>query len=418
MRTTAVIIGAGQAGLAMSWWLAARSIDHVVLERGDVANTWRTERWPSLTLLTPNWQSRLPGFKYEGDDPDGFRTLPETIAFIERYARLVSPPLRTHCRVTSVRRTLDGYQVATEQGTWHCRAVVLATGGFNLAQLPKLSEAVPSAVAQLTPVQYRNPESLEPGGVLIVGAGATGTQLADEIQRSGRPVTLAVGEHVRATRMYRGKDMQWWMDASGLNDERYDEVENLARARSLPSFQLAGYADRRNIDLNALTSLGVKLAGRLAGIRDGKAQFSGSLRNMCELADLKLNRLLSRIDEWAEANGASGAVGPPHRPEPTRLQASPPLGLDFDRAGISTIIWATGFRPDYSWLDVPVLDPKGNLRHDGGVVTEAPGLYLLGLTFLRRRKSSLIDGVGDDARDLSAHLATYLGVRSGATGLA
>jgi len=392
----------------MSWWLAARSIDHVVLERGEVANTWRTERWPSLTLLTPNWQSRLPGFGYEGDDPDGFRTLPETIAFLERYAGLVSPPLRTHCRVTSVRRAADGYEVATAQGTWQCKAVVLATGGFNHAQRPKLSEAVPSGIAQLTPVQYRNPGSLEPGGVLVVGAAATGAQLADEVQRSGRPVTLAVGEHVRASRTYRGKDMQWWMDATGLNDERYDEVENLTRARSLPSFQLAGYPDRRNIDLNALTSLGVKLVGRLAGIRDGKAQFSGSLRNVCELADLKLNRLLSRIDQWAAENGVS-TVDPAHRPEPTRVEASPPLGLDFERAGIRTIVWATGFRPDYSWLEVPVLDPKGNIRHDGGVVSEAPGLYVLGLTFLRRRKSSLIDGVGDDARDLSAHLAAHLG---------
>jgi len=408
VRTTAVIIGAGQAGLAMSWWLAARSIDHVVLERGEVANTWRTERWPSLTLLTPNWQSRLPGFKYEGGDPDGFRTLPETIAFIERYARLVSPPLRTHCRVSSVRRAPDGYEVATAQGTWNCRAVVLATGGFNIAQVPKMSEAVPPRVAQLTAVQYRNPESLAPGGVLVVGASATGAQLADEIQRSGRPVTLAVGEHVRATRTYRGKDMQWWMDATGLNDERYDEVENLTRARSLPSFQLAGYPDRRNVDLNALTSLGVKLVGRLAGIRDGKAQFSGSLRNVCELADLKLHRLLNRIDEWAVENGVSDAVDLPHRPKPTLIEASPPLGLHLDRAGIRTIVWATGFRPDYSWLDVPVLDYKGNIRHDGGVVTEAPGLYLLGLTFLRRRKSSLIDGVGDDARDLSAHLAAHV----------
>ena len=418
MRTTAVVIGAGQSGLAMSWWLAARSIDHVVLERGEIANTWRTERWPSLTLLTPNWQSRLPGFGYEGDDPDGFRTMPETISFIERYARLVSPPLRTHCRVTLVRRTADGYEVVTGQGTWHCKAVVLATGGFNIANLPKVSEAAPPAITQLTPAQYRNPESLEKGGVLVVGAAATGAQLADEIHRSGRPVTLAAGEHVRATRMYRGRDIQWWMDATGLNDERYDQVENLTRARNLPSFQLAGYPDRRDIDLNALTSLGVKLVGRLAGIRDGKAQFSGSLRNVCELADLKLKRLLNRIDEWAAENGLSDAVDPPHRPEPTRIEASPPLGLDFVKAGIRTIVWATGFRPDYSWLDVPVLDRKGNIRHDGGVVTEAPGMYVMGLTFLRRRKSSLIDGAGDDARDLSAHLAAHLGARSAGVGAA
>jgi putative flavoprotein involved in K+ transport len=418
MRTTAVVIGAGQAGLAMSWWLAARAIDHVVLERGDVANTWRTERWPSLTLLTPNWQSRLPGFGYDGDDPDGFRTLPETIAFIERYAKLVSPPLRTQCPVTSVRRTDDGYEVVTGQGTWRCKAVVLATGGFNVAQMSKLSEAVPAGITQLTTVQYRNPESLGAGGVLVVGAAASGAQIADEIQRSGRPVTLAVGEHVRAPRTYRGRDIQWWMDATGLNDERYDEVENLTRVRSLPSFQLAGYPDRRDIDLNALTALGVKLVGRLAGLRDGKAQFSGSLRNVCELADLKLNRLLNRIDEWAAANVMDGGVAPPHRPAPTRVEASPLLELGLGRAGIRTIVWATGFRSDYSWLDVPVLDRKGNIRHDGGVVTDAPGLYVLGLHFLRRRKSSLIDGVGDDARDLSAHLASHLGARSAGVGAA
>jgi len=408
VRTTAVVIGAGQSGLAMSWWLAERSIDHVVLERGEVANTWRTERWDSLTLLTPNWQSRLPGHGYEGDKPDAYRTMAETIAFIERYATLLSPSLRTHCPVVSVRSASSGYEVVTEQGTWQCKAVVLATGAFNVAQVPKLAAEIPPDIAQLTTSQYRNPASLAPGGVMVVGAAASGAQIADEIQRSGRPVTLAVGEHVRGPRMYRGRDIQWWMDATGLNDERYDQVENLRRARALSSFQIAGYADRRNIDLNALTSLGVALVGRLAGVRDGKAQFSGSLRHLCELADLKQNRLLTTIDEWAAANVESDAVEPPHRPEPTRVEASPPLGLDLRRAGIRTIVWATGFRPDYSWLDIPVLDAKGNVRHDGGVVTEAPGLYVMGLPFLRRRKSSLIDGAGDDARDLSAHLSSHL----------
>jgi putative flavoprotein involved in K+ transport len=409
-------VGAGQAGLAMSSQLAARSIEHVVLERGEIANTWRTERWDSLTLLTPNWQSRLPGFSYEGDDPDGFRTMPETIAFLERYAKRVSPPLRTHCAVRSVRRSAVGYEVVTQDATWHCKAVVLATGAFNIAQVPALAQSVAPSIAQLTSAEYRNPGSLEQGGVMVVGAAASGAQIADEIHRSGRPVTLAVGEHVRAPRTYRGRDIQWWMDATGLNDERYDQVENLRRARALSSFQIAGYPDRRNIDLNALTSLGVKLVGRLAGIRDAKAQLSGSLRNLCELADLKQNRLLNTFDEWAAQNGVDGTVDPPHRPEPTRVEASPPLGLDFARAGIRTIIWATGFRPDYSWLDVAVLDPKGNIRHDGGVVTEAPGLYVMGLPFLRRRKSSLIDGAGDDACELSAHLAAHLGACSAGAG--
>jgi putative flavoprotein involved in K+ transport len=259
-------------------------------------------------------------------------------------------------------------------------------------------------------MQYRNPAQLEEGGVLVVGASASGVQIADEIHRFGRPVTLAVGEHVRVPRVYRGKDIKWWMDATGLLDQRYDEVDDIVRARNVPSLQLAGYTDRRTIDLNSLTGMGVKLIGRLAGINDGKAQFSGSLRNVCALADLKMNRLLDTIDKWAAENGVNDGVGPPQRFEPTEVEESPPLLLDLTRGQIKTIIWATGFRPDYSWLDVPVLDSKGYVRHDGGVV-EAPGLYLLGMPFLRRRKSSLIDGVGDDSRELSAHLVSYLSDR-------
>jgi len=410
VRTTSVIVGAGQAGLAMSHCLAERAIDHVVLERGEVAQSWRSQRWDSLTLLTPNWQSRLPGFGYSGSDPDGFRTMPQTIDFIARYARAIAAPVRTHTTVTAVRRRDHGYEVATDQGSWHCDSVVLASGACNLAQRPAVAAQIPAHIATLTPLQYRNPEQLEPGGVLVVGASASGTQIADELQRSGRQVTLAVGEHVRVPRVYRGRDIQWWLDASGLLDERYDQVDDIVRARNLPSLQLAGYPDRRNIDLNALSAIGVKLVGRLAGVNGGKAQFSGSLRNVCALADLKMNRLLTSIDDWAAHSGVASDVAP-QRPEPTAVEASPPLLLDFARAGIQTVIWATGFRPDYSWLEVPVLDRKGQIRHDGGVV-EAPGLYLLGLPFLRRRKSSLIDGVGDDARELSAHLAAYLNSRT------
>ena len=407
MRTTTVVIGAGQAGLAMSWWLARRSIDHVVLERGEVANSWRTERWDSLTLLTPNWQSRLPGYGYQGGDPDGFRTMPETIGFIEQYAQIISAPIRNHTRVTSVRSRSEGYEVVTDRGDWHCETVVLATGACNTPLVPAVGEAVPSMINTLTPLQYRSPDQLEAGGVLVVGASASGVQIADEIQRSGRAVWLAVGEHVRVPRVYRGKDIKWWMDASGVLDQRYDEVDEIVRARNVPSLQLAGYADRRMIDLNSLAVIGVKLVGRLVGINGGKAQFSGSLRNVCALADLKMNRLLDTIDAWARENGRDGEVGPPHRFEFTVVEESPPLLLDLIRGRIKTIIWATGFRPDYSWLDVPVLDQKGYVRHDGGVV-ETAGLYLLGMPFLRRRKSSLIDGVGDDACELSAHLASYL----------
>jgi len=401
------VIGAGHAGLAMSRCLAERSIDHVVLERGEVANTWRNERWDSLRLLTPNWQSRLPGFGYGGNDPDGYRTVPEVVRFIEGYAKAISAPVETNTRVTSVRGTDTGFLVRTDRGDWTCRVVVIASGACNIPRVPAAAAAVPSSVACLTAQQYRNPGQLADGGVLVVGASASGTQIASEIQRSGRPVYLSVGEHIRAPRMYRGKDIQWWMDAAGVQDERYDRVDDIVRARRVPSLQLAGTPDRSTLDLNTLTGIGVTLVGRLAGIASGKAQFAGSLRNMCALSDLKMDRLLETIDAWARENGVDATVAPPHRLPPTRVEDSPPLGLDLAAGKIKTIIWATGYRPDYSWLELPVLDRKGMVRHDGGVA-ERPGLYLMGLHFMRRRKSTLIDGAGDDARDLCAHLASYL----------
>ena len=395
----------------MSRCLTERSIDHVVLERGEVANSWKTERWDSLRLLTPNWLSRLPGYRYKGDDPDGYRTMPETVAFLQWYAQRLSAPVHTHTTVTRVRRTEAGYTVSTDGGEWRTRALVLASGACNVPSVPAFAGALPAGIAALTPMQYRNPGQLEQGGVLVVGASATGVQLADEIQRSGREVTLAVGEHIRMPRRYRGRDILWWMDTVGVQDQGYQEVDDLNRARNVPSLQLAGYTDYRDVDLNALTALGVKLVGRLAGIRDGVAQFSGALTNMAALSDLKMNRLLGVIDDWVARNELvsepGGSVPPPHRFERTRVPAAPPLSLDLGRGAIRSVIWATGFRPDYSWLDVPVLDRKGRIRHDGGVV-DSPGLYLMGMQFLRRRKSALIDGAGDDARELSAHLASYL----------
>src|SRR6266566_4951566 len=240
--TTAVIVGAGHCGLAMSHCLAARSVDHVVLERGEVANSWRTQRWDSLRLLTPNWMTRLPGYAYRGPDPDGYLGAAQVAAMLADYAGASAAPVLTGVTVT--------------------------------------------------PAGYRNPGQLPPGGVLVVGASASGVQLADELARSGRPVTLAVGEHVRMPRTYRGRDVLWWLDAAGLLDQRYDEVDGLVRARRLPSMQLIG-SPGRMVDLNALSSAGVRLAGRLAGIADGVAQFSGSLPNVCALADLKLGRLLN-----------------------------------------------------------------------------------------------------------------------------
>jgi putative flavoprotein involved in K+ transport len=404
-RFSTVVIGAGHAGLAASRFLSDRSIDHVVLERGEVANSWRRERWDSLRLLTPNWLSRLPGLRYEGPDPDGYMTMGEVAEFISRFA--VGAPVQTGVNVTSVRRLGDGYRVMAGEEEIGCRAVVIASGACNRPTVPRFADAVPDSVEQLTPFDYRDPAKLPDGGVLVVGASATGVQLAAEIHRSGRPVTLSVGEHVRLPRTYRGRDVMWWMNAAGVWDQRYDEIEDLTRARRLPSPQLVGTPERSTLDLNVLTAMGVTLVGRWAATRDGEALFSGGLRNVFSLADLKMNRLLDTFDEWAGAAGAGADAGPPERFEPTRVPESTRLRLDLRSGEIRTIVWATGFRPDYSWLDVPVLDAKDQLQHEGGA-TDSPGLYALGLPVLRRRRSTFICGIEDDARDVIDHLARHL----------
>ncbi|MBV9621233.1 MAG: NAD(P)-binding domain-containing protein [Gammaproteobacteria bacterium] len=404
---TTVVVGAGHAGLVASRALSQHAIDHVVLERGEIANSWRNERWDSLRLLTPNWLSCLPGAPYAGTDPDGYMTMPQVVELITRFARASSAPVRTRTPVRSVTRADGGYVVATDSAQIRCRTVVLAGGAANLPCVPALHEALPPDIASITAFDYRNPESLPRGGVLVVGASATGVQLADEIQRSGRTVILAVGEHVRLPRTYRGRDALWWMESAGIWSQRYDEIEDLERARRLPSPQLVGTPERATLDLNALMQSGVEIVGRLAAIRDGRALFSGGLRSLFALADLKLERLLDTFDAWAAQNAPDG-VRAPERFEPTRAPPAPRLSLDLRSGEIRTILWATGFRPDYSWLQVPVLNRKGELRHDGGVVTDAPGLYVLGLPVLRRRKSTFIHGAHEDAVEVVAHLAHYL----------
>ncbi len=406
--TDVVVIGAGHAGLAASWFLKEKSIDHVVLERGEVANSWRNERWDSLRLLTPNWQSRLPGFEYAGEDPDGFMGMPEVIEFIEEYAKSFDAPVQTHTTVQSVQRHVDTYRVVTNKGVWHAKAVVLASGACNIASKPAIADALPKGVASLTAHDYRNPGQLDDGAVLVVGASATGLQLADEIRDAGHDVVVATGEHVRMPRTYRGHDIQFWLDRTGIMNETWREIDDVQRARSLPSPQLVGSHDRPILDLNSLGDKGVRIAGRLVGIGDGVAQFSGSLRNVVALADLKMNRLLGAIDDWIDRN--SVLCDAPERFDATRVDDDPMLTMDFARAGVRTVIWATGFRPDYSWLDVPVFDARGRLRHDGGIV-DAPGMYVLGLPMLRRRKSSFIHGIEADARDITNHLSAFLTAR-------
>jgi putative flavoprotein involved in K+ transport len=334
-------------------------------------------------------------------------TSADVAALIARFALHVGAPMRTGTEVTSVQRAGDGYRLTTRNGELRSRTVVIASGACNRPSVPAYAGALPAEVEQLTPFEYRNPAQLPDGGVLVVGAAATGVQLAAELSQSGRPVILSVGEHVRLPRTYRGRDVLWWMVAAGVWDQRYDEVDDLVRARKLPSPQLVGTRERTTLDLNALAAMGVELVGRFAAVRDGRALFSGGLRNVCSLADLKLERLLDLFDEWARSDGRDAGVAAPERFAPTEVPRSARLELDLRRGEVRTVVWATGYEPDYAWLDVPVVDQKGHLRHDGGSV-ESPGLYALGLPVLRRRKSTFIHGIEDDAREVIDHLADYL----------
>ena len=404
-RVDTLVIGGGQAGLAMSRCLTDRSVDHVVLERGRVAERWRTERWDSLRLLTPNWQTRLPGFRYDGPEPDGFMSASQVAAFLDRYAASFAAPVEADTTVVNVDMVGALFRVRTNRGIWLARNVVVATGHSDLPYVPSLAERLSLRLVQVVPTQYRNPHRLPRGGVLVVGASATGVQLADEIHASGRPVTLAVGRHLRLPRTYRGRDIMWWLDAMGVFDETSDDVFNVAASRTQPSLQLAGWAGVRPLDVSSLARRGIRLLGRLVAADFERVHFDDDLIATTAASDLKLAQLLLRIDAFI-AKTSPGAVAPPEPFEPTW-----PDGFDVEKttidlraAGINSVVWATGFTRRFSWLRVPVLDERGDIRHRGGI-TAVPGLFVLGMHFQRRRKSAFIDGVGDDAAFVAEKIA-------------
>jgi putative flavoprotein involved in K+ transport len=401
-HTDAIIIGAGQAGLAMSRCLRELGIDHVVLERGRVAERWHSERWDSLRLLTPNWMSRLPGWAYQGADPDGFMTAAEVAAYLEQYANASSVPVVTGTAVQSVRRVPEGYRVDSDHGAWNAPCVVLATGHCDVPSVPGMARCLPASIRQIAPSAYRNPGELPDGGVLVVGASASGLQLAEEIQRSGRQVTISVSRHTRLPRLYRGRDIMWWLDQYGILEDDAAATSDLRAARSYPSMQLVGRPDRSNLDLGVLRDIGVRLIGRVTGIEDDVVSVNNNLAEAVAGSHARMERLLKRIDIFADA------VGAPAETWPARLvfDASP-SSLELAANDIRTVVWATGFSRNYRWLHVPVLDASGEIIHSGGV-TPSPGLFVIGLRFLRRRDPSFIGAVSDDATEVAARLERHL----------
>ena len=395
-----VIIGGGQAGLAMSRCLTEYQIDHVVLERGRVGERWRSERWDSLRLLTPNWQSRLPHFHYNGRHPDDFMTTPEFIRHLERYAESFEAPVQTGTTVQIVERfNKRRFRIATDNGDWLANNVVVSTGFCDTPRVPAFSAAMPTDVVQLVPSDYRNPSKVPHGGVLVVGASATGLQIADELTQAGHNVTLAVGTHIRVPRRYRGKDILYWMDEIGAFNAPADPAEE----RNTPPPQLVGTPENRNLDLGGLQKKGVRLAGRAISAQGDRVHFADDLKAKVEAADSQMMQLLAKIDGFIESSGDPAPAADLDSITAVKVRTAPTV-IDLRTENIRTVVWATGYDRLYPWLKVPVLDDRGEIRHEGGITPE-PGLYVLGIRFQRTKGSNLIDGVGRDAEELTKHLA-------------
>lgn len=401
-----VVIGAGQAGLAISHCLSAEGVEHVVLEKGGIASRWRTERWASLRLLTPNWMTRLPGFEYDGANPNGYMMKDELVGYLGRYARSFHAPVQEYTHVSSVKRDGNGFVVTANETLLRTRAVVVATGACDRPNVPDWASKLPRRIAQITTETYNHPGDIAPGGVLVIGGSATGIQLAEELLRSGHEVTLATGSHVPLPRDYRGRDIMEWMDAAGILSEARDTSIPNARALSQPSLQLVGSASRRNIDFGTLNALGGQIVGRAIGISGGYIGLSGTLEAEIARGIDRRDRLLSRLDAFIGETAPEAFYTTPAATNFVPL--SDPRTLNLQDAGIRSVLWATGFKRDYSWLHVDVLDAQGELDQSGGVCS-VPGLYAMGLPFMRRRNSTFIDGVAADAHDLTQHICTHLG---------
>jgi putative flavoprotein involved in K+ transport len=409
-RTDVVVIGGGQAGLVMSRRLSARGINHVVLERGRIGEQWHSARWDSLHLLTPASLSALPGLPHGGVYPGSFLSSQAFAAYLRHYSSVVSAPVVEQTEVLSVRSGADGFAITTSNGDWQSRAVVIATGACSTPYRPDMASRLAPGILQVVPSDYRTPDQLPPGGVLVIGASSTGLQLAEEIHASGRPVTISVGEHTRMPRRYRGRDIYEWMNAAGILDDLAADTANLSSARRQASLQLIGSAENRDLDLEILRRRGVRLVGRLAGIEHTRARFDSDLGQSMARSHARMLRVLGRIDRHIEQMGLSSecedaAVFDEIKADGVRWS------LDLPDVGIRTVIWATGYVRRYPWLYLPVIDGRGELVHEGGV-TAIPGLYALGLTFLRRRRSAFIDGCGDDADELAPLIHEHLAIPS------
>ncbi|WP_347354534.1 NAD(P)-binding domain-containing protein [Intrasporangium sp.] len=408
-RVQTLIVGAGQAGLALSACLTRAGHDHLLLEQGRVAQRWHTERWDSFRLLTPNWVNGLPDWPYVGDDPDGFLDRRQVTDFFEQYAASFGAPVRTGVSVTAVRPGRAGWSVQTSAGRYLADNVVVATGHQGEPLTPGLASRLPQGVHQLHTSRYRNPSALPPGGVLVVGSGPSGQQIADELALAGRQVFIAVGRHRPIPRSYRGADVYAWMQRSGMLARTVDTLADPRAALTAPSVVLAG--EPEDLNLRRLVRHGVVPVGRLQAVEGPELFFAADLATRLAEADHNVARLREAVDTYITRAGLDVPTEPAPPDSLERWASTPPRRLDLRHDRIGTVLWATGFGRDYSWIHAPVFHADGDPVQRRGV-TAADGLYFLGLRWMHRRDSNFIGGVGADAEYLAEFLTDTRDLRA------
>jgi putative flavoprotein involved in K+ transport len=407
--TDVIVVGAGQAGLALSHFLAADRRDHVVLERGNIGESWRSQRWDSFCMVTPNWTIRLPGMPYDGNDPDGFMPSAEFIARLERFAETFSAPLATGQDVKTIRRENGAFTVQTSDRAWRARNVVVASGHYAAPRRPGAATALPSDICQIDAIDYRNPDQLPPGAVLVVGSGQTGCQIVEDLIRAGRRVFLCVGRSGRLPRRYRGRDCLYWQHQMGWLDRTPDMLDSPGdRFRGDP--HLSGRDGGYTISLHRFAHDGVRLLGHLEGVDGHAVALAGDVAEKLAAADAYADWFFSTIDAFIAADGLSFPPPDPSNTDdggPRGAAPETPRSLSLKDEKIGTVIWATGFTFDFGWVDGVTCDPFGYPSQRRGA-TDVPGLYFLGLNWMYRRKSGIIYGSGDDAAYVAAHIGAHL----------
>jgi putative flavoprotein involved in K+ transport len=404
-HVSVAVIGGSQAGLSMSYYLSTNAIDHVVFEKNRVAHSWRTQRWDSFCLVTPNWQCKLPGYDYPGNDPDGFMVRDDIVAYVENYASRIKAPLKEGTGVTLLARTNNGFYLDTGDGPYTADAVVLAVGGYHQPNIPRLAERLPASIVQLHSSTYRNSRQLPPGEVLVVGSGQSGCQIAEDLHLEGRRTHLVVGSAPRCPRGYRGKDAVDWLADLGQYDLPVDQHPLREKVRKKANHYLTGRDGGRDIDLRKFAQEGMRLYGRLTDCADGSLRFADDLEKNLDAADASYNNICAMIDKYIEGQKIAAPDG--HRYTATWRPDAPVTELDPIAQGITSIIWSTGFRGDWSWIDLPIFDGSGYPSHTRGVAS-VPGVYVLGLPWLYTWGSGRFVGVGRDAGFLADRIVEHL----------